>query len=229
MRRYAIAAVFAALLVSTLAAPGARHASAAAQAAQAKVQEILADQALWGPDFPELLAAMKDLGESGETKIEVFATEAVGETRLPDLISARARARRLHNLMRDSIQQNFKAEFENRIHRKANEEIQDVVPTVHTSKDDQSPRVVLLNKDSVRPGYLAAGLTMATVEARQGPPEQVTEMVIDTGDERRPIVLTLHSYAGGAIAFAESDVAPRGKVERVILDTAKISNAIFRR
>lgn len=202
-------------------APGA----AAVQDEQTKIKAILADPALWGKDFDSLLSTLKDWRESGESKIEVFAGEAVGATPPPNAVSARGQATQLHSRMIEDDPK-FKPEFEGQLNKVASVEIDKVVPTVHPSKDDQMPRVVMLNK-SERTEYLAPGLTIDTVQARLGQPESVSEEVKDTGDERRPIVLKRYHYAGGAIIFAESDVTKPGKVERVILDATRISGAIF--
>lgn len=198
---------------------------------QAKVREVLTDSALWGRDFNALLAAIKDWRESGESKVLVFPTEAVGATPQPNVERALAEARELQTLMVVN-QPKFKPEVERALRSTASESLKTVSPTVHPSKDDDTERVVLAAKPSRAPGpaateFLAPGLTISTVEARRGQPERITTQMIDSGDERRPIRLKLYHYAGGAVIFAESDVTPRGKVERVILDTAKISSAIF--
>lgn len=181
------------------------------QTNDAKVRQILNDPTLWGPDFKDLLSAVKNVRESGESKIEVFPEEAVNATPFPDISSALKQASKLHALMNVNSA---------------------VTPSAHPSKDDGTGRVVLLSKNESAPEnkksvYLAPGLTMETVRERNGSPESVTTRLIDSGDERRPLILKLYSYAGGAIVFAESDVTPvRGAVERVILDVNKIAGVI---
>ena len=177
-----------------------------------KIRQILNDSVMWGPDFKDLLSAVKNVRESGETKIEVFQDEAVGATPYPDIPTALREASKLHALM--------------------NVTTSTVTPSAHPSKDDATGRVVLISKNEVIPDgkktvYLAPGLTMDTVRERSGAPESVTTRLIDSGDERRPLILKLYSYAGGAIVFAESDVAPvPGAVERVVLDVNKIAGLI---
>ena len=76
--------------------------------------------------------------------------------------------------------------------------------------------------------FLKPGLTISDVEARLGKAERVTTEVLDDGTERRPVILTLHHYAGGAIIFVESDMNPNiHSVDRVFLDVSKISAAFF--
>ena len=66
------------------------------------------------------------------------------------------------------------------------------------------------------------------VRRRLGKEERVTTELLDDGTERRPVGLTLHFYAGGAIAFVESDHSVKiGSVDRVLLDASKISATLF--
>jgi len=62
-----------------------------------------------------------------------------------------------------------------------------------------------------------------------GKPDRVSTRVVRSPDrERRPVVLTLHSYAGGAVQFAQSDWSAKpGTVDRVFLNVALVSQAIF--
>lgn len=247
MRVKVIAAVLAALavLLSGPSGAGGRAAASAAgparatQDRQAKVREILADKTLWGGDFESVLASLKDWGESGRREIVVFVGEAVESIKIPSseaaavvqvspaeqFAKARERATALRSLM--SVNEpKFNAQFEQQIGENAAAQLKTVRPTAFPSKDGQ-PAVVALEKTTGTAQNLAQGLTLSAVAERHGAPEQITYRRIDAGDERRPLVLTLHHYAGGAIMFAESNMTPRGAVERVILDVPKVSRAIF--
>jgi hypothetical protein len=108
--------------------------------------------------------------------------------------------------------------------------LKSVASATYLSRDDETARVMLLRRsESVRETqFLKPGLTISTVEERRGQPEQISyRRIEEEGDTRRPVVLKLHHYAGGAVKFAESNVTPAGVVERVILDVRKISSAIF--
>jgi hypothetical protein len=77
-------------------------------------------------------------------------------------------------------------------------------------------------------GFLNPKMTVAAVVERLGKPEKIVRQLIQTEKERRPIVLTLYTYAGNAIAFAESDISPiPGSVDRVILDVPSITAELF--
>lgn len=70
-------------------------------------------------------------------------------------------------------------------------------------------------------------LSMTKVHELLGNPTRIEKKVIHSIGERRPLVLTVHYYAGGSIAFAESDWSPEpGIVDRVILDVQKVLSAV---
>jgi len=94
---------------------------------------------------------------------------------------------------------------------------------VHYLTEDRSYRI-----SAAGPQFLPDRLSMAMVRSRLGKEERVSTELLDDGTERRPVVLTLHHYAGGAIVFVESDLNPNiGSVDRVFLDAPKISASIF--
>lgn len=193
---------------------------------QSKIKAILSDSTLWGEDFNALLANVKAIKNSGETKIEVFANEAVGATPHPTIEGALREASELRLQMQKV--RSFKSQFRTLVNARAEELYQKVAPSAHPSKDDESGRVVLLSNEVKKTSYFPVGLTLKSITERHGAPEKITKQLIDTGDERRPIVLTLYHYGDGAIMFAESDLGEEPEIiERVILDTAKVSAAIF--
>lgn len=91
--------------------------------------------------------------------------------------------------------------------------------------EDDSAHVALTGRTLQ---FLAPRLSMTTVRNRLGEPEKVSRVTIQNKFERRGVVLTLYSYAGGAITFAEADyTAVHGLVDRVILDVAAVTAAVF--
>jgi hypothetical protein len=78
------------------------------------------------------------------------------------------------------------------------------------------------------PQFIAPGLKIEDVRRRLGKEEQITTEVLDDGTDKLPVILTLHHYAGGAVIFAVSNFSPtEGAVDRVFLNAAGISAAIF--
>lgn len=184
-----------------------------------KVQaDILTDQSLWGEDFPSVLAALPAFRTAGEQQVAVFPNQVLGRTKYKE------RGQPAQKLAR--FASGLKA-YQNLTPRSAQlmtymaKGRTALTPTVFLLQDDRTFRISAAAQ-SVQ--FLAPGLSIADVEKRLGKAEKITTEVLDDGTERRPVILTLHHYAGGAVIFAESDINPSiGSVDRVFLDVLKIS------
>jgi hypothetical protein len=182
---------------------------------------ILGDRTLWGDDFYGLLAFLPDFQRAGEQRVAVFPDRAVGERRFETLAQAQRAARSLDADLKAGADEPLTATVD-RVYR------------VRRPLALQATAIQFLDDGSYRlavsgPGvaFLAPGLLTATVLERLGPAERVTTELFDDGTERRPVILTVYHYAGGAIRFAESDVAPRpGFINRVFLDVAAVAAAL---
>jgi hypothetical protein len=76
--------------------------------------------------------------------------------------------------------------------------------------------------------FLRPGIEMRAIVTRYGKPEKTTTEVVHARGDRRPAVLTLHSYGGGAIKFVQSDLAPSvGTVDRVAVEVDAIVAQIY--
>jgi len=186
------------------------------------VEEILADPVLWGKDFPTAIAAMPAFNQAGEQQVAVFPNRIVGRTKERERVQAESRVSRLDQSIKTT--QNLTP----RSTRLATVLKQARVPLkaeVILLPDDRTFR---LAATGASPQFIAPGLKIADVRKRLGKEERVATEVLDDGTERRPVILTLHYYAGGSIIFAESDVNPNiGAVDRVFLNAATISTTIF--
>jgi hypothetical protein len=185
----------------------------------------LSDSALWGKDFPTALAFVEGLGRAGERRVYVFPDRVVGATQHRTQDEARRAAARLTAAMRAG----------RRRARPAFEGLLRGVPTqapaalrvevVRLEPDDEYFHVAWVAPTLQ---FLPRQLTVAAVRERLGPPERVVQELIQNETERRPVVLTLNFYAGGAVAFAESDWAPvPGYVDRAVLDVPAVTAALF--
>jgi hypothetical protein len=95
----------------------------------------------------------------------------------------------------------------------------DIVPQF---AEDRSVRVAI---GSV--ALLPPALTVSKVREQIGAPDRTTRQLIEGPGESRPLVLTVYTYAGGSIAFAEADIAARpGLVNRVRLDVPAVTAAL---
>jgi hypothetical protein len=190
----------------------------------ADIQKVLLDSSLWGRDFPAVLAVLRAFAAAGETTLYVFADRAAGGTPFRSSQAAQAQLAKA---------------------REASAKPPDFQPPLAAMQKQaaqpaggplriEAARIIdgdgyhLVALRTGQPELLAPGLTIATVRSRLGPPEQVTKRTIHAEGESKPVVLTLHVYAGGAIAFAESNMAEPGVVERVVLNVTAVSPAVVR-
>jgi len=190
----------------------------------AAITRILTTRALWGKDFAAGLASLPHWNSSGERAVAVFPDRIVGATPFKTAEEAQARRAALSQALsqrRPSAAPAFTELLRGTVDR-ALPLRSEAAPFL----DDDSYRVVLTAPGSQ---FLAAGLTAAQVEAAVGQPESVTTQLIQNERERRPVVLTLRSYADGAVVFAESDWAPRpGVIDRVLIDVPAVAAVVFR-
>jgi hypothetical protein len=185
---------------------------------------ILADSTLWGRDFPSLLAYMRAWQDAGERIVLVFADTAMGGARrLTPTEAARA-----VDVFRSALQRPPLAVRTLALPRvtEAGRHSPPFQPAVVTLFDDGSLRLGAVGQGLQ---LLARPLTVDHLRRRLGSPEAVRRELIQSDREGRPTVLTLYVYAGGAVIFAESDLAPRpGAIDRAFLDTDVITAAVFK-
>lgn len=187
------------------------------------IRHILSDTRLWGKDFPTVLAALPSFNRAGESRIAVFPDRIVGEHKFKSLEAAGREAENVTKYL-NLGQIKFRPEFETLFQRGFRERAATLKPEPLNFLDDDTKRVAVLSRGSQ---FLAPGLTIATVRRILGEPEKITKELLDNG-ERRPIILKLHHYAGGAIAFAESNWTTRpGDVDRAFLNVPATTAAVF--
>jgi hypothetical protein len=192
---------------------------------ETNLARVLADRRVWGKDLPTALAFVESWGRAGERRLYVFPDRVVGATQYRTRDEAQRVAVRLTEAMRAA----------RRSARPGFEELLRGVPTrapaalrvsvVRLVPDDEYFHVAWTGPSLQ---LLPPQLTVAAVRERLGPPERVVQELIQNETERRPVVLTLYVYAGGAVAFAESDWAPvPGYVDRAVLDVSAVTAALF--
>lgn len=199
-----------------------------AQIAEARLPlslaQILSDHILFGKDFPAALAQLQGWTQIGERTVAVFPDQIVGSTPYRTREEAQPNAGLLGRASRE-------------LHPRLNPEITSLLagaiakqPPAFLAQAILSPEDVTLRIAWADAAFqfLAPDLSVATVRERLGPPEKISEEIVPTESDRRPVVLTVYSYAGGTIAFAESDAAAKpGLVDRVILDVPAVAAALF--
>lgn len=182
------------------------------------LEAILTDQALWGDKFPSVLAALPAFAGAGESQMWVFPNRVVGGNKFRGKDESERQAKNVNeNLKRGAKPRSDK------LRTYITNSVEPLKPTAILFRDDRSYRVAAEDGQFLRPG-----LTIVEVRRRLGKEERTTTELLDDGSDHRPVILTLHFYAGGTIAFAESDnSATIGSIDRVLLDASKISAALF--
>jgi hypothetical protein len=189
------------------------------------VTQVLAKAGIWGKDFPSVLAFLESWNRINEQKIYIFPDRVVGSTQYRTREAARVAAGRLSEAMKAtrSRPKPEAADLLRGVPVRAESQLR--IEVIRFLPDDDFFHIAWLNPSMQ---LLTPNVSMATVRSRLGPPEKTTLELIQNETERRPVVLTLHSYAGGAIVFAESDWAPVPEtVDRVIFDVKAVTAALY--
>jgi hypothetical protein len=185
---------------------------------QRGLEDILTDQSLWGERFPSVLAALPAFAAGGESQIWVFSDRVVGGNKFREHDQADRQVRNVAEALK-----NPRKPRSDKLRAMIATGGSPLKPTAILFREDRTYRVAAEGGPFLQPG-----LTIADVRRRLGKEERVTTELVDDGTERRPVGLTLHFYAGGAIAFVESDHSVKiGYVDRVLLDASKISATLF--
>lgn len=186
------------------------------------MEDILTDQSLWGESFPSVLSSLPAFTRAGEEQVSVFSGRILGRTKYARRGQTEPRVTKLAEELKAT--QNLTPRSSRMAIYMTKGRIA-LRAEVYQLPDDRTFRISAAGPTAQ---FLAPGLSIAAVKRRLGKEEKVTTEVLDDGTDRRPVILTLHHYAGGAIIFVESDVNPNiGSVDRVFLDAPKISAALF--
>jgi len=186
------------------------------------LEDILANPTLWGKDFPVLLNSLHSWQSVKAKNVVVFPNRVLGSTPFktkdaaqPQLEKFRQALKAPRPLVRPRFQPLLKEQ---------------VIPAAESNiiqlPEDDSFRVELTAGPAQ---FLAEGLTIKKVQETLGKPERVTTQVIQSKRDMRPVVLTLYSYANGAVMFGESDLSPTpGVVDRAFIAVAPATSVMFK-
>lgn len=192
------------------------------QTQQTALENILTDQSLWGKDFPSVLGALPAFTQAGEQQVSVFPDRIIGRTKYTRRAQAAAKLQRLTLGLRASPRLRS---LSPKVGSYLGQGRVSLNVQVYQLPDDRTFRISATGPSAQ---FLGPDLSIADVKKRLGKEEKVTTEVLDDGNDRRPVILTLYHYAGSAVIFAESDVNPNiGAVDRVFLDAQRISTTLF--
>lgn len=187
---------------------------------EAVLVRILTNRALWGKDFGAALSGIPAWNQSGESTVVVFSDRVMGNRgyeKRKDAETASANLAKAMNLPPKQPNPAFRDLLG------ASQRVQ-MHPEVLTYADDNfhvyqvDSSIQMLNPE----------LTPAGLEEILGKPERVSKLSIDGKGDRRGLVLTLYTYAGGKVTFAQADISSRpGRIDRVFLDVPAVMTAVF--
>jgi hypothetical protein len=201
-------------------------ASSSALPQEAQLVRILGESGLWGQDWPAALASLPAWRQAGEQTVEIFLHRVVGATQYDNRETAQRTTDKLVRAM-EQPRPDINPAFASRLEQYLRE--QPLRAEANTDVLAQGARSFQVAFGAPSLQFLASELTVARVGRLLGQPENVTTVAVQTYSDRRPEILTLHAYAGGNIAFAESDLAPSpGLVDRVLLKLPAATAAVFR-
>lgn len=189
------------------------------------VARILTDSQLWGKDLPAALASLPAWRDAGDDKVIIFSNRVVAARGFRSRGEAEDAFAKLNSALRQS-RLAPRPEVLRLLGEFSAQPSVTLQPRVQPQFEDGLAHVALTGQTT--PQILQPNLSLETVRRRIGEPERITRIVIDPMTERRSVTLTLYSYAGGAVVFAESDIAPRpGLINRVIISTPEALSALF--
>ena len=184
--------------------------------------KVLSDRALFGKDLPAVLMVLGGFRKAGETRLAIFGERVTGE-RIYERTAEAKKAEEELGIETLEPPRPVKPEFA--ALAKSAPKVLLKTQVIAKFPDDDSIRVALGAKQIQ---LLKPGLKIAEVVKRLGAPERTEDVAVQTRSERRPVVLRLSRYLGGAIVFAESDHAQKaGFVDRVLVDLPVVEAALF--
>jgi hypothetical protein len=188
-----------------------------------QIQKMLTDRELWGADAFALFAGLQRWKNAGESSILVFPDRVVGGNKYDSPAAAEPSASRLSAVMKAAppkLRPEYQAAYRQSLSRAASFKIR-----TERFLEDDSFHLVMRREAGE---FLKPDIPMRIITDRYGKPEKTTTEVVHAQGDRRPAVLTVHWYAGGAIKFVQSDLSPRPEtVDRVVIDVNAIASQLY--
>jgi hypothetical protein len=208
----------------SLVAPPCVAAEAGASAADAeRLRKLLTDTDVWGPDALAFFVTLQRWQDAGERSVLVFPDRVVAGRKLESAAAGEASARSMAGAVAGfdrKLRPEFRPSYQANLPRAAEFEVK-----AERFLEDDSLRLVLM-----RPGgeFLRAGVTIRRIEDRYGKPDQTKTVVVQAQGDRRPAILTVYSFAGGAFQFVMSDLsATPAVIDRVVVDVGAVTAQLF--
>jgi hypothetical protein len=193
------------------------------------LEKILSNPKIWGKDFKTALADVSILQSVGEREVAI----------LPDRVQSTAPNNDKGQV--EALVVEFRKALST-VPRETRESVHEVLDcdkegspascrtgfflnaqTVKAVNEHGETRVAVAAKQLQ---FLAPDVDISAIKKELGPPEGVTQKVIQTEYERRPEVLTEYHYASGQITFVTSSMQSNTRLDRVYLDANALSRSL---
>jgi|SRR5271165_278941 len=187
------------------------------------LQKILTSQRLWGQDAFAVFATLEAWKNAGETSIVMFPDRVLGGKKSDTPAGVEQSAAHLTAALKRA-QPKLRSEYQ-AVYRQSMVRTSGFKIATERFLEDDSFRVVLKREGGE---FLKKGVTMRTIIDLYGKPENTTTEVVQSQGDRRPAVLTVHSYANGAIKFVQSDLSPTPDVvDQVVVDVTTSAAQLY--
>jgi len=195
----------------------------AADAPAAQMGTMLADLELWGDDGLAAIAAIGYWKRLGVTTISVYPDKVVSGSNFSNQEEAKSFVARLSEATKRPLPRLRlgDASAAKAMRARAGAFKADSFRLI----EDDSLRVGWKSSDGT---FLKPNVPMRTVISRYGEPQKTTTQVVHAQGDRRPAILTIHEYGGGAVKFVESDQSlTPGVIDRAVLDTQALARDLY--
>jgi hypothetical protein len=197
---------------------------------EANLQKILSNPNVWGKDFSTALADVLVLQKVGEHQLKVEPNSIVGSKPLSPDNPGKAIAdlqRALSTVSQYSEHVNMLLGCpEGAAKGPCTAKVNSGGQTVKTTRESGQPTFV---SSAPRKQFLSPTATVETLRNEFGPPERVSQEVIQTEYERQPVIVTKYHYAGDAVVFATTNMKPNGKLDHADVNADAVAQALSAR
>ncbi|MGB6474091.1 MAG: hypothetical protein WBF04_08410 [Candidatus Sulfotelmatobacter sp.] len=197
---------------------------------EASLQKILSNPNVWGKDFSTALADVLVLQKVGEHELKVEPNSIVGFKPLsPDnpgkaiadlqqALSTVSRYSEHVSLLLGCGEGAAKGPCTARVNSGGQ--------TVKTTRESGQSTFV---SSAPRKQFLAPTATVETLRKEFGPPERISQEVIQTEYERQPVIVTKYHYAGDAVVFATTNMKPNGQLDHADVNADAVAQVLSAR
>lgn len=192
------------------------------------IAKIITNPRIWGKDFPsalKLVAASSQVSDERvairSDRLEVKPSSAQAPDLKQDLDKLQSVYRATPRETNNNIQALLTKSGESRGHWDMTGIF--VSAQLRALEVGKTAEITTLRQKSE---YLSPEVTVDVIKKEIGPPEKVTQQVIQNQYERLPVIETRYEYASGKAVFVTSNKKTAGQIEKAYLDPKAVAASI---